>query len=448
LFVNVFLRSPQSAFLWYNGRYNDYGYNDWYNERGQNMSKQAKGLTALKVEKLKIPGRYADGGGLYLEVKETGAKSWLFRFAKDGKRTQIGLGSTTTLSLLDAREKAAQCRRTLIEGSDPLAERKAIAVQRQIEAARTKTFRQCALAYIDAHRSGWRNAKHAAQWTNTLTTHAFPLLGELPVQKIDTDLTVQVLEPLWKDTNETARRVRGRIEAILDWATVKKYRQGDNPARWRGNLEKLLSKRSTSVRHQPALDYNKIGAFMAALKEQNGMAADALAFTILTASRTSEVLGARWAEIDLAKALWTVPASRIKTKREHTVTLSLPAMAILHRLKEHADKNPWVFLGERSGKPLSGMAMLMLLRRMNRADITVHGFRSTFRDWAAEQTNYPREVAEAALAHISGDKVERAYRRTDFLEKRRQMLEAWGRYCMTPSLTAAQQGEVVPLRRG
>ena len=357
----------------------------------------------------------------------------------------MGLGALHAISLADAREKAAECRKMLTNRIDPIDCRDAADAQLRLADARVKTFKECAEAYIEANKAGWRNPKHGNQWSSTLKTYAYPLIGDLPVQDIDTALVLKVIEPIWQTKTETASRVRGRIELILDWAATREYRQGLNPARWRGHLENLLPRRAKmqKVEHQPALPYHQIGDFMQALQKQDGVSAQALAFTILTAARTSEVIGARWNEVDLSKGLWTIPASRIKAGREHRVALSAAAVDLLRQLLKERTAEPqeWIFKGQRGDKHLSNMAMLLLLRRMNRTDITVHGFRSTFRDWCAEQTNFPREVAEAALAHVLDDKVEAAYRRSDLLDKRRQLMEAWGRYCAAPA--ASNSGDKV-----
>jgi integrase len=298
------------------------------------------------------------------------------------------------------------------------------------------TYKDCAERYIEAHRAGWKNAKHAAQWGATLDSYVYPIMGKLPVDSVDTGLVMRALEPIWTEKPETASRVRGRIESILDWATVRGHRQGDNPARWRGHLDNLLPARAKvrRVEHHAALPYGDMGAFMAELRQQPGLAARALEFAILTAARTGEVIGATWAEIDLEARVWTIPASRMKAGREHRMPLSEAAMAILNGLPKGGDQ-PF---------RMSNMAMLKLLQRMGRKDVTTHGFRSTFSDWCAERTNYPSEVREMALAHTVGDKVEAAYRRGDLFEKRRQLAEAWAKFCATPRPGG---GAVVPMRR-
>ena len=291
------------------------------------------------------------------------------------------------------------------------------------------TFDQCAEVYISAHEVAWKNEKHRQQWRNTLATYVSPVFGLNPVQEIDSDHILRVIEPIWTKKTETARRLRGRIEVILDWAKVRGYRTGENPARWRGHLSHLLPARTKVrlVKHHAALRYTEIPTFMKELRETEGTSAAALEFLILSAARTSEVIYARWREVDMKYEAWTVPAERMKAHREHRVPLSPAAIAVLKRAKEL--KGDYVFPGSTPATPLSNMALLMTLGRMNRGDITAHGFRSTFRDWAAERTNFPNEVVEAALAHAIENKTEAAYRRTDFFEKRRQLMDAWAEYC-------------------
>jgi integrase len=401
-------------------------------------------LNALAVARAQRPGLYPDGGGLYLQITKAGVKSWLLRFMLRGQARAMGLGPLIDVSLADARKQASACRRLLLDGIDPIDARKAHRTVAQLEAAKAMTFRQCAEGYIAAHKPGWRNTKHADQWTNTLATYAYPIFGRLPVQQIDVALVMKVLEPIWTAKTETASRVRGRVEAVLDWATTRGHRRGENPARWKGHLENLLPRRSKvqKVKHHPALAYQEIGAFMATLRAQEGIAARALEFTILTAARTGEVTGARRDELDRDATTWTVPGGRIKGGKEHRVPLSEPATAIAKSILK-MEGSQFIFPGGRAKKPLSENAMLALLERMGRGEITVHGFRSTFRDWAAEQTNYPREVAEMALAHVVEDKVEGAYRRGDIFEKRRRLMDEWARYCASPTYIAT----VVPIRR-
>ncbi len=393
-------------------------------------------LTALGVAKLKNPGMYGDGGGLWLQVTGKGAKSWIFRFTLRGKSREMGLGSAATFSLAEARDKALTCRKLCYEGIDPIEMRRGQRQDAAIEAAKAITFRSCAEQYIDSHKAGWRNAKHAAQWTATLETYVYPVFGDLPVQAVDTGLVMQVLQPIWTTKAETATRVRGRIESILDWATTHSYRRGENPARWKGHLANLLPKRSRvqKVEHHAALPFAQVPAFMQSLAGQDGIAAKLLAFTILTASRTGEALGARWSEIDLNAGIWTVPAERMKAGAEHRVPLSPAALAILGEMQ--GLDTTYVFPGGRRSKPLSNMGMLVLLRRMERPDLTVHGFRSSFRDWASETTDFPSEVVEMALAHTVESKVERAYRRGDLFEKRRDLMSAWASWC-TPTATVS-----------
>jgi integrase len=400
-------------------------------------------LKALQVTKLDRPGMYADGGSLYLQVTINArdgqpAKSWIYRYMLRGKAREMGLGSLNAISLQQARDKALDCRRLRQEGIDPIDARNAARAQGALEAAKSITFKQAAIEYIRSHRAGWRNAKHAAQWSATLATYAEPIIGALSVQAIDTGLALKVLEPIWTAKPETASRLRGRMEAILDWAKVRGYRVGENPARWRGHLDKLLPARSKvrRVEHHAALPYSSMPEFMTALRAQQGSAARALEFAILTAARTGEVIGARWSEIDFAAKVWTIPAGRMKAGKEHRVALSDRALALLADARAVVGldatagaQSPFIFGGGRVGRPLSNMALLMLLRRMGRGDLTAHGFRSTFRDWAAECTNYPSEVVEMALAHAVGDKVEAAYRRGDLLAKRFALMNLWAEFC-------------------
>ncbi len=414
------------------------------------MARAVNKLSALWVAKVSELGVYADGAGLYLQVSKWGTKAWLFRFMLDGRSREMGLGSIRDFTLAEARIRARDARQLLADGIDPIDARRARRAANRLEAARAQTFKDCAEAYIAAHAPGWRNPKHAGQWTATLTTYAFPTLGPLPVATIDTALVVRVLTPIWATKTETASRVRGRIESILDWATAREFRRGDNPARWRGHLDHLLPERGKvqRVQHHPALPYAEVGAFMKWLRAQRGLSAAALEFTILTAARTGEVIGATWDEIDFRQKIWLVPAARMKAGREHRVPLSPAAIAVLERVKAWQREGViqdgrFVFPGARAGRPLSNMAQLELLRRSDRADVTVHGFRSSFRDWAAERTNYPRDVAEMALAHVIPDKVEAAYRRGDLFEKRRRLMIDWAKFCGT----AAPAGVVVPMSK-
>jgi integrase len=401
------------------------------------MVRRTERLSPGKVAKATAPAGkttlLADGNGLYLRIGPTGAKSWVLRYMAGRKSHDMGLGSLALIGLREARERALQQRRLLrLEGIDPIEKRRAERQVAMIEAASAMTFKNCAEAYIAAHKAGWKNPKHAAQWPSTLQTYVYPIFGDLPVQAVDVGLVTKAIEPIWSTKPETASRVRGRIESVLDWATVRGYREGENPARWRGHLEKLLPPRRkvAAVEHHAALAYPELSAFMADLRHREGAAARALEFAILTAARTGEVLGATWSEIDLESHLWTIPGGRMKAGREHRVPLSDAVLEILTQLDRTGDL---LFPGQRPGRPLSDMALLMLLRRMGRGDLTAHGFRSTFSDWCAEQTNFPSEVREMALAHTVGDKVEAAYRRGDLFEKRRQLSQTWARYCFPDS---------------
>lgn len=379
-------------------------------------------------------GMHADGGGLYLQVSRFGTKSWIYRYMLDGRRREMGLGPFPAVSLAAAREKAAECRRmTQGDRIDPISVRKAQRDRARLDAAKTKTFRQCAEAYIAAHKAGWRNPKHRAQWPSTLAAYVYPVFGSLPVQAIDVALITKAIEPIWTAKPETASRVRGRIESILDWAAARGYRHGDNPARWRGHFDKLLPQKSKvrRVKHHAALPYTEIGNFMTALRQQDGIAARALDFAILTVGpRTGGVIGARWPEIDRQARLWTVPGERMKGGREFKVPLSDAAMAILADMQQ-IRQNDFIFPGAKPRRPISNMAMLMTLRRMGRGDLTVHGFRSTFKDWANDCTTTPNEVIEMAMAHAIENKVEAAYRRGEALSKRRDLMDEWARYCAT-----------------
>jgi integrase len=406
------------------------------------MGRQINRLNALRVEKQRKPGLYPDGNGIYLQVTlgadGSSRKSWLFRFRMHGRRERkMGLGAFPAVSLQEARDKASSARKLCNDGIDPVEQRKAERAKARVADARSMTFNQCAKAYITAHRPGWRNVKHAAQWTSTLETYASPIFGTLPAHAIDTTLVLKVLEPIWSTKPETANRVRGRIEAVLNWAKARGYRNGENPAHWRGHLDHLLPARAKvrRVQHHAALDYHEIGTFMAALRERKTLAARALEFAILTAGRTSEVTHARWDEIDVGAKLWTVPAGRMKAGREHRVPLSDAALRVLERMRQ-VRQNDHIFPGERRAA-LSSMAMLKTLERINRPELTVHGFRSSFRTWAAECTPHPREIAETALAHVVGDATEQAYQRGDMFEKRRKLMDAWAAYCSKPALPSA-----------
>jgi integrase len=387
-------------------------------------------LSSLGVARLKKPGHYCDGGGLYLQVSIARTRSWVYRFRRQGRLREMGLGPLHVMSLADARETAARYRKMVFEGIDPIEARSAERARQHAIAACSRTFNECSKAFIKANRAGWKNEKHAVQWENTLATYASPVIGPLPAREIDTALVVRVLEPIWQVKPETASRVRGRIESVLDWATVHRYREGENPARWKGHLDKVFPARTKvrKVRHHAALPYAQAAAFMKALMAQEGLAARALELLVLTAARTTEVIGAVRGEFDLDAATWTVPAEQMKAGRPHRIPLSGPALALVRGLLDGAEGD-LVFPGAKKGRPLSNMAMLTVLRRMNSAGLTVHGFRSTFRDWAAECTRYPNEMAEMALAHTVDDKVEAAYRRGDMFRRRKQMMDDWAAHC-------------------
>lgn len=408
--------------------------------------RQANKLTAMKVARLTKTGRYGDGHGLWLQVSKQGTKAWLFRFMRDGVPREMGLGALHTVTLNEARLRAREARQVLLDGRDPIEAKNERRNAQRLAQARAVTFRQCADEFLNSHAGAWKNAKHKGQWRATIDTYAHPLIGDLPVASIDTALIVKILRPIWQGKPETASRLRGRIERILDWATVQEFRHGDNPARWRGHLEALLpaTAKVRAVEHHPALPFAELPGFMAALRERDSISARALEFTILTAARTGEAIGARWKEIDLQAKVWTIPAERMKAGRPHRVPLSRRAVAIFEALPR--DRSGFVFLGATGGKPLSNMAMLELLRGMNGDGLTVHGFRSTFSDWAREQTGYPRDVIEMALAHAIKDKSEAAYRRGDALEKRRRLMTDWARYCEEPVVAAL--GDVVVALHG
>ena len=405
------------------------------------MPRLLEKLSPIEVKNTNKPGMYGDGGGLWLHVgpnalDENGkptktGKSWIFRFMIDGKAREMGLGAVYTIGLSEARDKARECRKLVLEGLDPIEAKHAKRKARKLEAAKAITFQKCAEKYIAANQAGWSNAKHAEQWTATLATYVYPIIGSLSVGEIETGHVTKILEPIWTTKSETATRVRGRIEAVLSYATTHGWRTGENPARWRGHLENVLPKKSkvAKVEHHAALPWREIGGFMETLDAENGVAALALRFAILTAGRTGEVIGARWDEIDLENKVWTVPAERMKARAQHRVPLSPQALDVLKRAEAlRIDGAEYVFPGAKQGAPLSNMAMLVLLRRMKRDDLTAHGFRSTFRDWAAE-TGQPSDIAEAALAHTLGSKVQAAYQRGDLLDRRRKLMESWGEFC-------------------
>lgn len=391
-------------------------------------------LTASKVRAILKAGIYLDGDGLRLQVKKAGTKSWLFRYQLNGKTREMGLGSLRNVSLRQARFKAGQARQLLIQGIDPIAHKKAN--QHKTANANTWTFDRCAEEFIKAKSHEWTNEKHTEQWRATIRQFCSPVLGSLPVNQINTGLVMQVIEPIWYEKTETASRVRGRIENILSWATVRGYREGMNPALWRGHIEHLLpnKNKTTQPKHHPAMPYQDVGAFMDEIKHKVSISAKALQLTILTATRTSEVIGAKWDEINSQTGVWTIPAQRMKANREHRVPLSKQALNLLDNLPFKQD---WLFPSVQDGKHISNMAMLKFLKRdMRHPTLTVHGFRSTFRDWCAEQTSYPRELAESALAHVLSDKTEAAYQRGDLLQRRQKLMQSWANYCTTVQVAA------------
>lgn len=413
------------------------------------MPKRSDELSALQVKaRAKKPGLHAVGGvvGLYLQVTPTGAASWILRATVGDRRRDIGLGSFPTVTLEGARAAAREAREKIRAGVDPVEERRAARAALIAQRAGAVTFDECARRYIAAHEREW-SAKSVGQWTSSLAMYASPVIGRMLVREIDTADVMRVLEPIWTMKTETASRVRGRIETILDWAKVHGYRDGENPARWAGHLKQLLPRKSkiAKVVGHAALDYREIGDFMSRLRTAEGVAARALELAILCGSRSGEVRGMRWAEVDLDEAVWTIPGERMKAGKEHRVPLSARAIEVLRLMIPAGEVDPQalVFPGMR-GRPLSDMSVAAVLKRM-KVPVTVHGFRSTFRTWAAEQTAYPRELCEVALAHTAGSKVEQTYQRGDLFDKRRRLMADWAAYCATPS---AKRGSVVALRAG
>ncbi|MBI5791698.1 MAG: tyrosine-type recombinase/integrase [Rhodocyclales bacterium] len=406
------------------------------------MARKAKELGALEVGRLNTPGLHAVGGvaGLALQVTDRGARSWILRAMVGGKRRDMGLGGYPDVTLAGAKEKARERRDQIDKGIDPIEDRRAKKSALAAAVAGAMTFSDAASAYIAVKEAGWKNAKHGDQWRNTLETYAYPVIGKVFVGSIEKEHILKILSPIWTTKTETASRLRGRIESVLDWATVSGYRKGENPARWRGHLDVLLAapNKVRTVEHHAALDWHEVGAFMAALRQQEGIAARMLEFAILTAARSGEVRGATWSEIDLAGAVWTIPASRMKAKKEHRIPLSDTAVKLLKALPQDSEI---VFLSP-TGKQFSDAAMSKLLDRMGRADLTAHGFRSTFRDWAGETTAYPREVIEHALAHQLKDKAEAAYARGSLFDKRRRLMDEWCKF----SSKVQAAGMVTPIK--
>jgi integrase len=430
------------------------------------MGKGIERFTVIAVDRLRKVGLHADGGGLYLQVSKTKdgeglSKSWIFRFATaEGKERKMGLGSLDTVSLADAREEAARCRRQRKDGADPIAARDEARRKATVAAVKNITFAKAAEKYIAAHEAGWRHAKSSEQWTNSIATHVNPVIGHLQVRDIDAGLVLRCLEPIWRTTTETASRLRGRIERILGWAKVHGYREGENPAAWTDNLDQLLARpgKVTKKKQHPALPYDDMPEFMAQLRGQDGVAARALEFAILTAARSGEVRGLPWAgEVDQAARVWTVPAERMKREREHRVPLAAAAAAIIEGMRD-LRQNDYVFPGERADA-LTEAALSRVIQDMSDArekaglprwvdpkqgnrDVVPHGFRSTFDDWTIETTTFPDWLSSAALAHAKGDKVEESYKRGDAIAKRRELMDAWATYCAAPA-----GGNVVSLRQ-
>ena len=401
-------------------------------------------LSAAKVKALKEPGDYLDGRGLYLQVRSESSKSWLLKYSIEKRAREMGLGPLETVSLSEARDRREFYRKLLKDGTDPIEHKKAEKAAKALVRAKTITFKEACARYVAAKRAGWRSLRHAGGWEAPLEAYVYPKLGALSVQDIDTNLIVAVLEPIWSEKLETATRVRARIAAVLDWAKAKGFRGGDNPARWTGHLSHHLAdprdiRKVSPVEHHAALPYEHLPAFLQDLRSRDGVSAAAMKFLILTAGRTGEVLGAKWEEIDVKKSVWTIPGERMKSGKEHRVPLSAPALAVLERMRELTNSE-YVFFGQSSGRPLSNMSLLVLLKRMKRTDITSHGFRSTFRDWAAER-GYQDPVAEAALAHSVPDAVVAAYKRTNFFEMRKKMMDDWAAFATSDP---ARSADVVP----
>ncbi|MBA3254200.1 MAG: tyrosine-type recombinase/integrase [Burkholderiaceae bacterium] len=416
------------------------------------MARAIHRLSKREIKQADARGLLNDGGGLNLQIAEGGSKAWIFRYVRGGEERRMGLGSLITVTLDEARDLALTQRKLLQARIDPLDSRRAQAAEltqerRKLEAS-TKTFAECAEAYIAANEAKWRNPKHRAQWRASLATYASPVFGSIPVADIGTPLVLEALQKIWSTKTETASRVRGRIEHVLGWATLHGYRSGDNPAKWNKHLEQALPNpaKIIAVEHHPAMPYEELPAFLPRLREQEGIAAIALEFLILCAARTGEVIGARWSEIDHDERIWTVPGQRMKAGIEHRVPLPAQALDVLKRAASMRLRgNQHVFPGGREGSGLSNMAMLALLRRMGQTDITTHGFRATFKTWASERTNYPNRIVETALAHQLEDKAEKAYTRTDLLAKRRRLMNDWAKYCYSP--VTSQADNVINLRK-
>src|SRR5262245_26963823 len=410
--------------------------------RADEMSRMLNRLTTLKVSRMKRPGMYADGGGLYLRVAEGGSKQWIYRYVTNGRCRDMGIGGCRFLTLAEARERARAASRLRLDNIDPIAYKRQQRSAAIVAAANAMSFRQCVEGFIKDNEAEWTHPKHRQAWETTLSQYVYPKLGELPVAVIDTPLVLDVIKPLWTRIPETASRVRGRIEAVLGWATVHHYRTGDNPARWQNHLEQVLPARTkvAKIEHHAALPYAQAAGFVAKLRHDTSVMARGLEFITLTACRLGEATGATWSEIDFGVRTWTIPADRMKAGREHKVPLSAAAIALLKDMAaiRHSD---YVFPGYKHGRPLGHNGLWTVAKRAGGADITVHGDRSTFRDWAAECTNFPNEVVEMALAHAIPNAVEAAYRRGDLFDKRRRLMDAWADYC-----GKSQGAKVVALR--
>jgi integrase len=409
-------------------------------------------LTAKRVERTKTPGRYRDGlvPGLLLQIGDSGAKSWVLRYMLHGKERMMGIGPVTAFNLREARERARSARQLLADGVDPLDVKRQRRAEAKAAAARVLTFAEATERYFNQHQAKWTNASHRDQFLSSLRNYAFPIIGDMDVAVIQLADVLRAIEPHWTTKSVTADRVRNRIEAVLDWCVVRGHRPpGTNPARWKGHLDQVLppARKVAPVTHHAAMDYHELPSFMAALRErEDSVAGRALEFLILTASRSGEVLGAKCEEIDLANATWTIPASRMKAKREHRVPLSRTAVDLLRDLPVE-NGNPFVFIGPNRGRGLGHMALMRVLERMGRVDVTVHGFRSAFSDWAHEQTAHANHTIELSLAHNVGSEVERAYRRKDMLAKRVRLMADWTRFC-TSSPAGRTAAEVVPIGGG
>lgn len=409
------------------------------------MAKQINKLSDRGIKSQNKSGRYADGNGLYLQVSTSGAKSWLFRYMLDGKSREMGLGSIRTETLSQAREKAKHCKKLLKSGTDPIRDRQERIAIEKADNKEMLSFQKCTEGYLKSHSASWRSARHAEIWLSSVKRFAYPIIGSIHVNKIERRHIMNILDPIWREKTDTASRLRGRLESILNWATVQEYRKGDNPARWRGYLDQLLPKPSEihTVKHFAALPYRKINSFTTKLKEREALSALALRLIILTACRSIEMREAEWSEFDLERATWTIPNERMKMKKEHVIPLCEEALEVLQSIPR-TDDSKHLFTGPRSKKPMSDVVFKKLMERMGVTGITTHGFRSTFRDWAAEQTSFPREVIEACLAHQLKDKTEAAYFRSNLLDKRRELMNKWAEYTQQVAL---ESGQVISINK-